>query len=298
MGKRICWLIGVILFQRIVGCARQQVSEAELQKRMERQIRNYAGSAPDAKITIGKRTASEFSNYYSVPVTIQQGEQIKTFTFYLSKDLKKMMYVNSFDLTQDLYASVRKKIDLSGRPERGARDAKVTIVVYDDFQCPFCAKFYVTLMNEVMNRYRDQVRVVMKDFPIVDAHPWAMHAAVNANCLLKQDQAAYWMFADYVHTHLSAMNEKYKQSGFAPLDQLTIEMGEKAGIAPEPLKACITAQDTTDVRKSLAEANGLNAGATPGIFVNGAQMEGALTAAQLQTAIEQALADEKQSREK
>ena len=65
-----------------------------------------------------------------------------------------------------------KKIDLAGRPVRGNPDAKVTIVNYDDFECPFCSRMHSTLMSEILPQYGDKIKIVYKDYPL-SMHPWA-----------------------------------------------------------------------------------------------------------------------------
>src|SRR5438309_4232592 len=65
------------------------------------------------------------------------------------------------------------KISLDNQPERGPRDAKVTIVEYSDFECPFCVRAYTTLENDVLKDYGDKVRFVFKNFPLTSIHPWA-----------------------------------------------------------------------------------------------------------------------------
>ena len=91
------------------------------------------------------------------------------------------------------------KIDIAGRPVLGNKDAKVTIINYDDFQCPFCARSTRRSPRNCPAIYGNKVRVIYKDYPLYSIHPWANHAAVNANCLSQQNAAAYWGFAEYVH---------------------------------------------------------------------------------------------------
>ena len=57
---------------------------------------------------------------------------------------------------------------------------------FDDLECPYCAKIHSALFPATLDRYKDLVRVVYKDYPLVEIHPWAMHAAVNSNCLAEQ----------------------------------------------------------------------------------------------------------------
>src|SRR5262249_30092036 len=144
------------------------------------------------------------------PVDIEANGAKKTFNFLVAKDGSKLLYVREFDLNEDPYAKVMSKIDVRDRPIRGAQDAKVTIVMYDDYQCPFCARFYVTVMNEVMTKYRERARVIIKDFPLTETHPWALRAAVDSTCVAENSPTAYWQFSDYIHTHQQEFNGTLK----------------------------------------------------------------------------------------
>jgi protein-disulfide isomerase len=264
----------------------------------EHHIRQYVELPPDAKVTFGAlHPSSEMPGYRVLPVTIEDQGKTRSFDFLISADGKQMLYLSHFDLAADPYKEVMAKLDLRGRPARGAAPgAPVTVVVFDDFQCPFCAKMYATLFDLVMTEYRDRVRVVFKDFPVSEqTHPWSVHAAEDANCLLAQKEVGYWVFADYVHTHLQEMNDKYaaaktqNNAPFGPLDTLALSVAKKVKIDPAPLRACIATHDRKPIDASLAEGQALGAGATPTIYVNGERMEGAYSTEQLRAVLERAL---------
>ena len=121
-------------------------------------------------------------------------------------------------------------------------------------------RMYVTLMNEVMTKYRDRVKIVMKDFPILDAHPWAMRAAVDAHCLADQDLAAYWEFSDYVHTHQPEVSAKVikapGQIDAAAMDAIARTLLRNTGES-RTLQACMAKQDESKVHSSIAEGKSL-----------------------------------------
>src|ERR1051326_8909216 len=94
----------------------------------------------------------------------------------------------------------------SHRTVRGTKNAKVVAVNYDDFECPYCSRMHQTLFPQLLKEYGDKIEFVYKDFPLSEIHPWAMHAAVNANCLASQNNDAYWDFADYMHNNQREIN--------------------------------------------------------------------------------------------
>ncbi|HET9180782.1 MAG TPA: thioredoxin domain-containing protein [Candidatus Angelobacter sp.] len=266
---------------------------SELDRRIERQVRAYTEVPVDAQISLGARSPSKFNGYDTLPVSIEANGVKKDLNFLIAKDDSKLLYVTEIDLKQDPYAHNMQRINTTGRPWRGAESAKVSIVVYDDFECPFCAKMYVTLMNEVMVHYRDRVKIVMKDFPLVDAHPWAMRAAIDSHCLADQSLAAYWAFADYVHTHQGDVSAKVNAagSGVSAVDAVARDIGQKDGLKTNTLQACLALQDPGKVESSLAEGKLLGVSATPTMFINGERVEGGLTAEQLRTMLDDALKD-------
>jgi len=279
-------MIRILSFLLLAGTVMAQQASpmnSELQRRIERQVRAYTEVPPQAQILFGPRSVSKFNGYDNLPVSIEANGVKKTLTFLLAQDGSKLLYITEIDLKEDPYARNMRRIDTSGRPWRGAEDGTVSVVVYDDFQCPFCAKMYVTLMNEVMVHYRDRVRIVMKDFPLVEAHPWAMRAAIDAHCLADQSLAAYWDFSDYVHTHQQDVSAKVKAAGgdLTAMDALTREIGQKHGLKPESLQPCLALQDPGKVESSLAEGKSLGVSATPTMFINGQEIEGGLSVEQL-----------------
>lgn len=281
-----------LLLGFVVPLFGQSSPPPDLSRRIERQVRAYAEAPPEATITIGVRSASSFNGYDNLPITIEANGVRKTVNFLLAKDGSKLVYLTELDLKQDPYAENMSRIDLTGRPFRGPENAPATVVVYDDFECPFCARMYVTLINEAMNRYRDRVKVVMKDFPLVEAHPWAMRAAVDAHCLADQSLTAYWNFSDYVHTHQPEVLEKFKATsdgGPEAIDALAKEFGEKRSLKSDQLQACLVRQDQTQVQSSMAEGKSLGVSATPTLFVNGQEVEGILSDESLRALLDRTL---------
>ncbi len=262
----------------------------DVNQRIERQVHAYFGVPPDVNVKIGARSPSEFPNYDTLPVTLSRDEKSQTMEFLVSKDGKTLIRMTKIDLTEDPYAATMKKIDLAGRPLRGNPDAKVTIINYDDFECPFCARMHSTLMSEILPLYGDKIKIVYKDYPL-SMHPWAKHAANNANCLAKESGQGYWEFADYVHANQRAINGSQKdvQNSFNELDHLTLDIGKKNGADATRLQACIKAQPDSAMKASMAEADSIGVNATPTLFVNGERLEGAVDIQEVKAALNQRL---------
>lgn len=275
-----------------LGCSAQSASP-DLAKRVERQIRAYYNVPPSVKITVGAPKASEFAGYETLPVTFVRGEEKQNHDFLLSKDGKTLVRFTKIDVSSDPYAETMKKIDVAGRPVRGAKDAKVVIVNYDDFECPFCSKMHQTLFPGIMKEYGDRVKIIYKDYPLVEIHPWAVHAAVDANCLAAQNNDAYWDYADYVHSHQHDITgEKHDgKEEFEALDKITLTQGQNHKLDLTKLQSCVKAQDDSAVKASMKEAGDLGVQATPTLFVNGEKVDGALPAEEMRAILDGALKD-------
>ncbi len=290
--------LSVLIFRRSIlalvvlclGCSAQSASP-DLAKRVERQIRAYYNVPPTVKITIGAPKASEFPGYETLPVTFVRGDEKQDHDFLLSKDGKTLVRFTKIDISSDPYAETMKKIDVAGRPVRGAKDAKVTIVNYDDFECPYCSKMHQTLFPGLLKEYGDRVKIIYKDYPLVEIHPWAVHAAVDANCLAAQNNDAYWDYADYVHTHQHEITGEKHDSKleFEALDKITLTQGQNHNLDLTKLQSCVKAQDDSAVKASMKEAGDLGVQATPTLFVNGEKVDGALPAEEMRALLDRAL---------
>ena len=162
--------VAIFLTLLCVGC-RAQTVPPETRQRIEQQVRAHYDVPAGVTMEVGSLSPSEFPNYDSVAVTLSHEGKSQKIDFLLSKDGKTLVRMTKIDLTRDLYAETMGKIDLKGRPVRGNPDAKVTIVNYDDFECPFCSRMHSTLMTEILPKYGDRVKIVYKDFPL-PMHPW------------------------------------------------------------------------------------------------------------------------------
>jgi protein-disulfide isomerase len=149
-----------------------------------------------------------------------------------------------------------------------------------------------TLFPEILKEYGDRITFVYKDYPLVEIHPWATHAAVDANCLAAQNSDAYWDFADYIHANQHEVgNEKTPAARFEALDKLTLLQGQKHNLDLVKLQSCVKAQDEGAVKASMKEADGIGVEATPTLFINGEKLDGAVPVSELRAALDRALKD-------
>jgi protein-disulfide isomerase len=285
----LCKRTLIFLLLTCVSLAAQAPSP-ELIQRIERQIRSYYDLPDSVKITLSAPHASDFPNYDGYTVTMEGDGNKKTFDFLLSKDQKTLIRMTKMDLSKDPYAENMKKIDVKGRPVRGNPNAKVVIVNFDDFECPFCSRAHQTLFPELLKEYGDRIAFIYKDFPLSEIHPWAIHAAVDANCLAGLNNDAYWDFADYIHSNQQVVNsEKGHEAQFAALDKITLTEGAKFKVDTAKLQACLRAQKADAVTASVKEGEALGVDGTPTMFVNGRSVNGARSAEEFRAVFDSAL---------
>lgn len=259
----------------------------EVVHRIQNEIRTHYNVPQQITISVAQPTAGGVSGYDDLAITLLGGSHPSTHEFLISKDRKTLAHMEKYDVSQDLMS----KIDLKGRAVRGNPNAKVTIVNFDDFQCPFCSRLHANLFTTVFKDYADKVKVVYKDYPLVEIHPWAMRAAIDGNCLAEQNNEAYWDFADYVHANQKLVAGASRTDAFSNLDNAAKTQAQKHQLDQDKLQACVQKQDESAVRASMAEGDKLGVDATPTLFINGERFTGAVPEQELRAVLNRALAD-------
>jgi len=288
---RLQFLAGLFALCLAVGCKAQSAApgapDATLNRRIEVMVRSQFSIPPEVSVALGHRTTSQISGYDTLPITLSNGSTKKVIDFLISTDNQKLARLETFDLAK----SPIFNIDIAGRPIRGNPEAKVTVINFDDLECPYCARMHTSLFPMTMDRYKDKVRFIYKDDPLTELHPWAMHAAVDANCLADLSSPAYWNFVDYVHAHGQEVNgeDRNLSKSFATLDKIAREEGNVAKLDSAKLDACLAKQDESQVRASAKEAEALGIDGTPAVFVDGERINGAVPAEQVWMVIDRAL---------
>jgi len=153
------------------------------------------------------------------------------------------------------------KIDIGSSPVRGPKDAKITIIEFSDFQCPFCQRGAQT-MDDLLKAYPTDVKVAFKNLPL-PFHPQAKPAAVAA--LAAGEQGKFWEMHDELFKNQQNLSEEF-------FNQTATKLGlDMAKFAADLKNEKLTKQIDDDMQI----ANTLGVRGTPGFFVNGVQVRGA-----------------------
>ncbi len=159
-------------------------------------------------------------------------------------------------------AVFRAEIDIKGSPVKGKATAPVTIVKFEDFECPFCKDSQKTI-EAVLQRYPDKVRVVHKDYPIEDIHPGISKAHEAARCA--NEQGKFWAYHDKLYANIS------KKS---PADLK--KFGTEVGLQMASFEKCLASKKyEAAVQKDVAEGKQVGVSGTPAFFINGRLVAGA-----------------------
>jgi protein-disulfide isomerase len=153
------------------------------------------------------------------------------------------------------------KIDIGTSPAKGPTNAKVTMVAFSDFQCPFCSRA-VPVMKQVEDTYKGKVRIAFKQLPLPfhDKAGLAAEASLAAN-----EQGKFWEYHDKLFANQQALDrpalEKY---------------AEELGLNMSKFKAALDAHKfKKQVEDETKFGNSIGATGTPTFFINGKSLVGA-----------------------
>ncbi len=193
--------------------------------------------------------------------------------------LARQDYIQRLRQSADVSVTLRPpRVQVSFDPARtlGNPDAPITIVEFADFQCPYCRKA-TPIMREVLNKYKDQVRLAFRDFPLQELHPYAQRAAEAARCATAQGK--FWAYHDVLFSGTARLSEQDLREHAVTLsldmtqfDACMQDGGFKARIA-EDRKAGM-----------LAGVSG-----TPGFFINGVFLNGFQSVSAFESVIDEEL---------
>jgi protein-disulfide isomerase len=238
------------------------------QKTIEAYLRNLYALGPDVKLIAGPLKESPVEGILETNIAVITGEHKENAKFYVSKDGKFLFRGELSDMTKDPLAENLAQIRMTDAPALGDPKAPVTIVEYSDFECPVCRSLHDALRGLLPN-YPGKVRVIFKDFPLEQLHPWARTAAIAGRCAYQQKPEAFWKLYDMIYDNqeiISAANAWTKMTDYAA----------QAGLDPDAFKSCMASPDAaTAVSASHANGEKLEVNSTPTVFVNGRRMVGA-----------------------
>lgn len=224
-----------------------------------------------AAITVTFSSASEAGvpAFKKRTVTFSRGDNSSNETLWVSDDGRHYLLGGFKDLKVHPDQERLAKMDLSGSPSRGPKDAKVTVVQYTDFECPFCSKGFELMRDGIMKEFAGKVRWVYKSLPLVSIHPWAEPAALAAECAKEQGMDKFWAVHDKLFENqreITPENLEEKAGGFLKAAKGDVKAFEACAESKKTMPA---------VARDSAEADALGISGTPAFVVNGHFISGA-----------------------
>jgi len=149
-------------------------------------------------------------------------------------------------------------------PAWGPANARVTVVEYSDFQCPFCEMFYQNTYPLIRKNYGDKVRFVYQHYPLTSIHPDAMRAANAAECAREQDK--FWEYHDALFSNQRDLSR----------DALIKYAGVVQMPNPKQFSDCLDAEKyKQNINDQENAGTGYSVSGTPTFFINGNILVGA-----------------------
>lgn len=154
-------------------------------------------------------------------------------------------------------------VEVGNAPIAGGKDAKVTIVEFSDFQCPFCAKG-ADLLKEIKKKYGNKVKVAFKNFPL-PFHNHAEQAAVAGMCANEQGADFFWKMHDAMFANQDALDtEGLKKTA------------KSVGVKMDAFEKCLAENKyLAQVKADMEEGRKIKVKSTPTFFINGQLINGA-----------------------
>jgi protein-disulfide isomerase len=165
-----------------------------------------------------------------------------------------------------------KFIGVDDDPVLGDAKAKVLIIEFGDYQCPSCRMFWREVEPRLKKEYVDtgKVKLVFRDFPIVQIHPDAMLAAMAADCA--GDQNKYWQYHDKIFREQDKGEDGVVRFKAADLKK----WAKDTGLDTTAFNECLDSERYKDeVAKDKADGDGVGIQGTPMFFINGRVVGGA-----------------------
>lgn len=166
-----------------------------------------------------------------------------------------------------------KSLSAGSPPARGINDARVTIVVFSDFECPYCKSFEEVLSAELKKR-PDTVKIIFRHFPLA-SHHWARKAAEAAACAQLQDSEAFWNLHDKIFANQDRLSAENMDA-----ELLRIAINSRIDIGR--YRQCMDNQMSLGlVAKYIKAASLYEINGTPTVFINGKRVEAVRTLTEL-----------------
>ncbi|HKI85694.1 MAG TPA: thioredoxin domain-containing protein [Thermoanaerobaculia bacterium] len=235
---------------------------------------------------VGEVSDSEVKDFYEArkaQIRAPEAQIAPRIKQYLQQQRQREVYSSFIDglkkeyKVQTFLEPLRVKVAEAGAPAKGPKDAPIRIIEFSDFQCPFCGRIEPEI-EKVLKTYGNKVRLVYRQFPLTQIHPFAQKAAEASLCA--KAQGKFWEMHDAMFSNQSALG----------VDQLKAT-AKKLGLDSKKFDKCLDSgamADAVAADEKAGQAAGVNG--TPALFINGRFINGAVPYEQISKIIDEELA--------
>jgi len=178
-------------------------------------------------------------------------------------------------------AGGKVEVSLDDDAVLGDKNAKVTIVEFSDYQCPFCRKFWTETYSQLKSEYVDtgKAKIVFRDFPLTQIHPAAQIAGEAAECAREvgKSDEAYWKMHDKMFTEQNILDSGSATGAVTKTVTFTnADLKKWAKDLGYDIDSCLNSgKYKSEVEKDLTQGASYGVQGTPAFFVNGKLLSGA-----------------------
>ncbi|MDC1175707.1 DsbA family protein, partial [Bacteriovoracaceae bacterium] len=223
-------------------------------------------------VKVSDKAAKEFAKKNNIPAESLNDALMGRIKDHLLKEekkkavdvwLSKQMAKNPVEVYLKKPTPPIFEVNVDGSPSLGPKDAKVTIVEFSDFQCPFCKKG-ADVLHALKKKYGNKVRFVFKNFPL-PFHNHAQKAAEAGMCAFEQSEKAFWFFHDEMFANQNNLNKEG-----------LLSMAKKGKLNEKKFADCLNSgKYTKKVNEDMKQGKDVSVKSTPTFFVNGMMVAGA-----------------------
>jgi protein-disulfide isomerase len=266
---RVTFLLGCFVAGILSAAETKPAKKSAFDKAaLETYVRHLFVWPVKIKVEIGDPKPSSVPGLQEVQVVASADGARHDEIFYVSKDGQKIIRGMSFDVSQNPFKPQLDKLHTQTEPSFGTAGAPVVLVVFSDFECPYCKEEAKMLRANLLSTYPKEVHLYFKNFPLTQLHPWAKPAAIAGRCIYQQKPDAFWQYHDWIFEHQTEITAQ----NFSPK---VAEFVKGKEIDELQLNRCMETKETeADVDRSIKEGQALAVTATPTVFVNGRQLAG------------------------
>ncbi|MGE5325979.1 MAG: DsbA family protein [Deltaproteobacteria bacterium] len=217
----------------------------------------------NVKLSVGPASLSPYPGFLQTTITANNNGKENKQTYYITSDKRFLIVGGIFNMRIDPVEQARKVIKLSDQPSEGPANAPVTVVEYADLECPMCAQEHKFIMTELLPHFGNKVRVVFKEFPLVQIHTWSYTAAIANECAYQIDPSKFAAYRSIIFDHQTSITAVTARD-------LLLYYGQEVGLDRLKLAACLDSKASLPrVEAGMREGKELGVDRTPTFYING-----------------------------